>query len=257
MAGSRLAGDKDACGKRDQEIAHRHRSGKKTAAIDQEQREEVSAGRAHRYKNGRVILHRLRSGAPFLSGAHSVAEKNAALIDHDAIRPVTTSRIPRQRSKYSRRYPSWFWFNSERGDWLQNNFCVRFASLRRKNSQPFWVVRGSIAEGPRFRMDGPLAKELCMHERVSCPQRSGDSGLVASELSIGGIPPPPRRNRFTKRKLVPLFLGCALFGTACANDSGDDQSRPRHHRHGNGHGREQTETVDRSSNPSPTPAFGF
>jgi hypothetical protein len=99
-------------------------------------------------------------------------------------------------------------------------------------------------------------RKLCMYERVYCPQCSGDSGSVASELSIR-IPPPPRGSRLAKWQLVLLVLGCALLGSGCANDSTDDNTQHRHHRHGKGGGREQTETVDRSSDPSPTPALGL
>jgi hypothetical protein len=169
------------------------------------------------------------------------------------------SRRSRRRSRYSRRCPSQFWFNSGRCDWLQNKFTfVPLASPQKKISQPFRVKRGSIAEGPWFRKDGHLERgKSCMYERVYCSQGSGDPELVASELSIGGIPPPPRRSHFTKEKLVLLVLGCALLGSGCANDSSDDSSGPRRHRHGKGGGREQTETVDRSSDPSPTPALGW
>jgi len=59
--------------------------------------------------------------------------------------------------------------------------------------------------------------------------------------------------------LTILLLGCALFVSSCASDSGDDTEKPHHHRHGNGHGRdrEQSETSDSSNIPSPTPALGW
>jgi hypothetical protein len=96
-----------------------------------------------------------------------------------------------------------------------------------------------------------------MYERVYCPQRRGDSGFVASEPSISARQGGHRGSRFAKWNLVLFFLGCVLFTGACANDSTDDNTQPRHHRHGNGHGRDQTETNDRSDNPSPTPALGW
>jgi hypothetical protein len=96
-----------------------------------------------------------------------------------------------------------------------------------------------------------------MYECVSCPRRRADSGLVASELSMGGIPRRRQPWRLRKGKLFLLILGCALFSGACANDSTAENTQHRHHRHGNGHGRDQTETVDRSDNPSPTPALGW
>jgi len=93
-----------------------------------------------------------------------------------------------------------------------------------------------------------------MDECVYCRPPRGDSGLVASKLSISGT---ERRHR-AKWKFVLLFLGCGLFVSACANDSADDSGGAhRHHRHGNGHGPDQTETIDRSSNPIPTPSPGL
>jgi hypothetical protein len=87
-----------------------------------------------------------------------------------------------------------------------------------------------------------------MDECVYCRPPCGDSGLVASKLSISG----------TKWKFVLFLLGCGLFVSACAKDSTDDNGGShRHHRHGNGHGREQTETIDRSDNPIPTPSPGM
>ncbi len=96
-----------------------------------------------------------------------------------------------------------------------------------------------------------------MHEGVFCSQRRGDSGLVASELSTGGMPRARGPGRFKRPRLVLLVLGCVLLNFACANDSDDDQPQQRHHRHGNGQGRDQNQTNDRSDNPSPTPAFGL
>jgi hypothetical protein len=99
-----------------------------------------------------------------------------------------------------------------------------------------------------------------MYERVYCRPRRGDSGVVASEVSIA---PRKARHRasdvsdFTKWKFILILLGCGLLAGACANDSTADNDQPRHHRHGNGHGRERMETDDRSSNPSPTPALGW
>lgn len=49
-----------------------------------------------------------------------------------------------------------------------------------------------------------------------------------------------------------LLLCCALFATACADDSTADNTQHRHR-----HGRDQSETNDRSNNPSPTPALGL
>jgi hypothetical protein len=95
-----------------------------------------------------------------------------------------------------------------------------------------------------------------MYECVCCPQRRRDSGLVVSELSIGGPFCGHGANRFWKWKLVLLLLGCSFFLAACADDSTADNNQQRHHRRGNGHGRDRSETVDRSNNPSPTPAFG-
>lgn len=93
-----------------------------------------------------------------------------------------------------------------------------------------------------------------MYEHVYCLPRRGDSGLVASKLSISGT---QRRHLFAQWRFVLLLLGCGLLIGACANDSADDTTQHRHHRHGNGHGRDQTESVDRSDNPSPTPALGW
>jgi len=96
-----------------------------------------------------------------------------------------------------------------------------------------------------------------MDECVYCRPPRGDSGLVASELSLG-TERCHRGSHGTKWKFVLLFLGCGLFFSACANDSaGDNGGSHRHHRHGNGHGRDQTETIDRSSNPIPTPSPGL
>lgn len=96
-----------------------------------------------------------------------------------------------------------------------------------------------------------------MYECVYCPQRRGDSGLVASELSISRLQRGDGARRIGRWKHVLLLLGCALFAGACADDSTADKTEHRQHRHGNGRGREQTETVDRSSDPSPTPALGW
>jgi hypothetical protein len=95
-----------------------------------------------------------------------------------------------------------------------------------------------------------------MDECVYCRPRRGDSGLVASELSISRTEYCHRRSHGPKWTFVLLLFGCGLFVSACASDSTDEANQHRHHRHGNGHGREQTETIDRSSNPSPTPSPG-
>jgi hypothetical protein len=96
-----------------------------------------------------------------------------------------------------------------------------------------------------------------MYECVVHSRRHGDSGLVASELSISGIQHGRRKTRFRKWTVVALLLGSALFNGGCADDSTADNTHHRKHRHGSGPGREQSETVDRSgdsSNSSPAPA---
>src|ERR1700674_433226 len=163
-----------------------------------------------------------------------------------AILRATTAHKTEMQTRNSRRYPFRFWFNSARGDLVAEQI-----------SQRFLVACGSIAEGPRFRKDGHLGRVVGMYEWVYCPLRRGDSGLVAPEPSIGGIPRGDRLSHFRKWKLVLVLFGCALFCFACADDSTADNTEHRHHRHGNGHGRDQTESVDRSNNPSPTPALGW
>jgi hypothetical protein len=93
-----------------------------------------------------------------------------------------------------------------------------------------------------------------MYECVVRSRPHGDSGLVASELSIGGKQQGRRKARFRKWTVVALLLGGAVFNGGCADDSTADNTRHRNHRHGSGHGREQMETVDRSGDSSPTPA---
>ncbi|MEY2521289.1 MAG: hypothetical protein QOF24_3048 [Verrucomicrobiota bacterium] len=83
-----------------------------------------------------IILRPLRSCSSFCL-------QNQALIDHDAIRPVATSRKPKRRSKYSRRYPSRFWLNSGWGDWLQNKSGSRSMSRCKRNF-------ATISGGARF-----------------------------------------------------------------------------------------------------------
>jgi hypothetical protein len=138
--------------------------------------------------------------------------------------------------------------------WLQSKFGIRFPSGFEKNfatilrvRQFHWLETG-VPGGRSF------GKELGMHECVYCRPHGGDSGLVASEIPIGG-----RKGclRFTKWKFILLLLGGGLLIGACANDSTEDNTPHRHHRRGNGHGRDQTESIDRSDNPSPTPALGW
>jgi hypothetical protein len=96
--------------------------------------------------------------------------------------------------------------------------------------------------------------KLNMYECVFRSRRHGDSGLVASELSISGIQRGRQSSGFRKGKFVLVLLGCALC--ACADDSTADNTH-RKHRHGSSHGREQMETVDRPNNSSPPPALGW
>jgi hypothetical protein len=115
----------------------------------------------------------------------------------------------------------------------------------------------TIARVREFHCLRVAGEREIMDECAYCRLRRGDSGSVASELSISGTERRHRGSHGTKWKFVLLALGCGLFFGACANDSDDDSGAHRHHRHGDGHGREQTETIDRSSNPSPTPALGW
>jgi hypothetical protein len=130
--------------------------------------------------------------------------------------------------------------------WLQNKFRNHFWW----RAVPLQKGRGS---GWTVTWEGGLG----MYGWVHYPLRRGDSGLVAPELSIDGTQRGDGPNHFRKWKLVLVLLGCALFCSACADDSTADNTQQRHHRRGNGHGRDQTETVDRSNNPSPTPALGW
>ena len=135
------------------------------------------------------------------------------------------------------------WLNKRWSRLVAEQFGVRCAEpVTERISQPLRQFHSFIAPGV-------TAERETMDESVYCRPGRGDSGLVASELSIKG----------TRWKFVLLALGCGLFFGACANDSADDDSggAHRHHRHGNGHAREHTETIDRSDNPSPTPALGW
>ena len=188
-----------------------------------------------------------------LGRSWSVEERK--LTDPFARQRETTSGTQRPRSIYSRKCPSRVWLNKR---WSRLVAGQIWCSLHKagcgKNFATISGVRQFHCPTTGVQENGHWGRELSMDECVYCRPRRGDSGLVASELSISGTERCHRGSHGTKWKFVLLLLGCGLFVSACAHDSDDDSGGARrHHRRGNGHAREKMETLDRSDSPSPSP----
>jgi hypothetical protein len=181
------------------------------------------------------------------------------LTDPFARQRETTSGRQRPRSIYSRKCPSRFWLNKSWSRLVAGQiWCPLHQAGDRKNFATISGVRQFHCPRTGVQENGHCERELSMDECVYCRLRRGDSGLVASKLPISGTGRCDRGSHGTKWKFVLLLLGCGLFVSGCAHDSGDDSGGAhRHHRHGDGHAREKMETVDRSDSSSPTPALGW